>query len=230
MIQRANSDSATLGLMLSGGLDSAILLVQLVREGYCVQPFYVSAGCQWEAAERAAIDRLLLELDDAKIGALVEFAMPVNDLFARHWSLTGVGVPDETTSDEAVFLPARNPLLLLKPALWCGENNIGRLALATLADNPFSDATPEFCQLFAELVESSTGQAIEIVQPFADRTKQEILRQAIDFPFELTFSCLAPQNGKHCGCCNKCAERANALRMMPCGDATRYTRVTAATF
>lgn len=230
MIQRANSDSSTIGLMLSGGLDSAILLVQLLREGRRVQPFYVSTGCQWEASERAAIERLLGVLDDSNVCPVVELKMPVDDLFAHHWSQTGEGVPGESTPDEAVYLPARNPLLLLKPALWCGEHNIGQLALATLAANPFPDATPEFCTLFEQLIESSTGHTVEIVQPFADFSKQEILRQTPQFPIHLTFSCLAPQSGEHCGCCNKCEERASALRALPSGDATPYAAFTSATY
>jgi len=47
------------GLLLSGGLDSAILLGCLVEQGHEVQPFYVRCGLIWEQAEQAAVGRFL---------------------------------------------------------------------------------------------------------------------------------------------------------------------------
>ncbi len=230
MIQRASGNATTIGLMLSGGLDSALLLMKLLRDGYRVQPFYVAAGCQWELAERAAINRLLADLASLEVCPIVDFAMPSDDLYGCHWSLTGLDVPDETTTDEAVFLPGRNPLLLLKPALWCGMHGITQLAVATLADNPFPDATSDFCQHFQAVIEIATGKQLEIVRPFAKQRKAEILTREIDFPHRLTFSCLAPQDGLHCGSCNKCAERKRALQTLPGGDPTQYASTSLVSF
>ena len=69
---------------------------------------------------------------------LVQLEMPLRDLYGSHWSMTGAQVPDDHTPDEAVFLPGRNPLLLIKPALWCLTHGVGQLALATLAAEPVS--------------------------------------------------------------------------------------------
>jgi 7-cyano-7-deazaguanine synthase len=38
----------------------------------------------------------------------------------------------------------------------------------------------------------------------------------------LTFSCLAPQGRRHCGRCNKCAERKRAFRQAGIPDPTKY--------
>ncbi|MCD4728936.1 MAG: 7-cyano-7-deazaguanine synthase, partial [Pirellulales bacterium] len=43
-------------------------------------------------------------------------------------------------------------------------------------------------------------------------------------PLELTFSCLSPVAGLHCGRCNKCAERQEAFRSLEMHDPTRYAR------
>ncbi len=230
MIQCASGNATTIGLMLSGGLDSALLLMKLVQDGYRVQPFYVAAGCQWEIEERAAIDRLLADLSSLDVSPIVDFAMPSEDLYGCHWSLTGLDVPDETTADEAVFLPGRNPLLLLKPALWCGTHGIGQLAVATLADNPFPDATSEFCRHFQAVIEIATGKPLEIVRPFAEKRKAEILSLEFGSAHQLTFSCLDPQNGLHCGGCNKCAERNRALQTLPGGDPTQYANASLVSF
>lgn len=234
MIQRATTAAMTTGLMLSGGLDSTALLVKLLRSGQRVQPFYVSTGCRWESAERAAIDRLLDEIGSADVCPavdlcpVVDLAMPVDDLFSSHWSMTGLEVPDDTTTDDAVFLPGRNPLLLLKPALWCGKHQIETLAIATLSNNPFADASPHFFESFEAVIKTATSKNIEIVRPFAEQSKAEILELLADLPHQLTISCLSPQNDQHCGRCNKCAERARALQLIPGGDSTPYASTTSA--
>jgi len=134
---------STMGLLLSGGLDSAILLFQLLAHDWQVRPFYIRTGCVWQGEELQAVRRLLAALRQPGLLPLVELDLPLEDLYAGHWSMTGQAVPDGTTSDEAVFLPGRNPLLLVKPAVWCAMHGISQLALATLAANPFGDATPE---------------------------------------------------------------------------------------
>ena len=228
MITRAARCEA-IGLMLSGGLDSAILLAHLLEQDRRVQPFYVSTGCVWEAAERAAVGRYLAQLDDPAVAPLIDFSIPAAELYGEHWSLTGENVPDESTPDEAVELPGRNPLLLLQPMLWCGQHGVAQLAMATLSCNPFADATPEFFDQFGRAVALGTGASVEVVRPFEDMTKADVLALAVDLPLHLTFSCLAPRGGLHCGRCNKCAERARALRSLPTGDPTNYASNFAAT-
>lgn len=212
----------TIGLMFSGGVDSAILLAHLLERGHRVQPIYVAMGCAWDVAERHAVDRFVNGLAEEAILPVVDLAMPVGDLYGDHWSITSQGVPDESTPDEAVFLWGRNPLLLVKPVLWCQQNDIAELALGTLASNPFADASEEFLEQFAAALSTATETRVSIRQPLAGRTKSQILALGAQLPLGLTFSCLAPDAGRHCGRCNKCAERALALASLPDGDPTLY--------
>lgn len=221
--------SEPIGLMLSGGLDSAVLLSFLLNRGHRVQPFYVNTGCRWESVELSAADRLICALDTNQIDPLVTLDMPADDLYGEHWSTTGDCVPGADSCDSAVQLPARNPLLLLKPLIWCGQHGVAKLAIATLFDNPFDDATPEFFHLFQASIAVGTGAAVEILRPFENLTKAEVLEHETELPLHLTFSCLAPQNGMHCGDCNKCAERARSLQSLPFGDPTAYARGVATT-
>jgi len=218
----------TIGLLASGGVDSAILLATLLDGGNRVQPIYVSMGCAWDSSERQALNKIINYLENDAILPIVDLAMPVDDLYGDHWSIDGHGVPDESTSDEAVYLWGRNPLLLLKPVLWCQQNDISELALGTLASNPFADASEEFLEQFAETLVMATGKRVAIRQPLAGRTKTQILAIESQLPLELTFSCLAPVKGKHCGRCNKCAERSRALSSLPNGDPTPYADVVQA--
>jgi 7-cyano-7-deazaguanine synthase len=209
------------GLLLSGGIDSAVLLDQLLRRS-CVVPFYVRTGCVWDDCELFAVQRFLTAMADERLANLVVLEMPLADLYGEHWSISGENVPDDQTPDEAVFMPGRNPLLLIKPVLWCQRHGIRRLALATLENNPFDDATPEFFARFEEMIDQATSYRVEIVRPFERLHKRQVIELGRHLPLELTFSCLAPTGGLHCGQCNKCAERQLAFRQIELADKTRY--------
>jgi 7-cyano-7-deazaguanine synthase len=210
------------GLLLSGGVDSAVLLDQLLRRGWLVKPFYVRFGCIWEQCELAAIERFLAAVARQDLSELVIIDMPLADLYGDHWSMTGANVPDDTSPDEAVYLPGRNPLLLVKPALWCSMHGIEHLAMALLANNPFDDATPEFFAEFEAMIGLATGRRVQIVRPFERLSKSQVMEMGKQLPLQLTFSCLSPVAGVHCGRCNKCAERRVAFQRAGIADATTY--------
>lgn len=228
MISR--SKSSAVGLLLSGGLDSAILLGQLIAGGREVQPFYIRAGLFWERHELAATERLVAHYQAAaqaagqavRVRPLVVLEMPLTDVYDDHWSITGRGVPDGSTPDEAVYLPGRNALLLIKAAVWCSLNGIDELALAPLGSNPFSDATAEFFDGFQAVINVATAGNLVLSRPFAPLHKTDVMRIGREFPLGLTFSCIAPVGEHHCGRCNKCAERRHAFASAALDDPTVY--------
>jgi 7-cyano-7-deazaguanine synthase len=147
--------------------------------------------------------------------------MPVADIYADHWSLRG-DVPDDKTPDEAVYVPGRNVLLLSKALLWCHLHDVGTLAMASLSANPFPDATKEFLTNFARVVNEATGGKVQIVRPYAELKKADVIARGRELPLEWTLSCLAPVDGLHCGRCNKCAERRHAFAAAGIQDRVRY--------
>jgi len=212
------------GLLLSGGLDSAVLLAHLAERGHFVQPFYIRAQLTWEAAELSAVRQFLEKLASPAVAPLVVLDLPVRDMYGEHWSLTGTGVPDEETPDEAVYLPGRNLLLVMKAALWCQLHGIRRLALAVLSSNPFPDATPEFFANLQSTLQLGVGEPLEILRPFSGLKKADVIQLGHAAPLELTFSCIDPVDGLHCGACNKCAERKGAFAAVGLPDHTRYAK------
>ena len=219
-----NSD-ATVGLLLSGGLDSAILLGHLLATGHQVRPIYVRSHLRWEDAELSAVRQFLAALKSSRLADLVTLELPLDDVYGNHWSLTGHEVPEAGSPDDAVYLPGRNALLLIKPAIWCRLHGIEQLALAVLATNPFSDATPEFFAEFEAALARASGGPARLLRPFAHFTKRQVMELGHGLPLELTFSCIAPVDGLHCGRCNKCAERIEAFRVIGADDPTRYRNV-----
>ena len=224
---RSGAENSTIGVMLSGGLDSSILLGHLLREGHPVRPFYVQSQLVWQPAELAALGRFLGRIAEVfcRLQPLIVLELPLADLYAGHWSLTGRNPPDARSADDAVYLPGRNALLLLKASLWCQLHGIEQLAIGVLGTNPFTDATAEFFDAFEAVLARSTGSPLRVIRPLAGLTKCQVMKLGRGLPLELTFSCIAPISGLHCGQCNKCAERMAAFRIVDWPDPTPYARV-----
>ncbi len=211
-----------IGLLLSGGLDSCILLGDLVRRGYQVLPIYVDCGLIWQKAELHWLRRFLQALDRKGVEPLVCLEMPLSDVYRDHWSLTGNGVPDADSPDSAVYLPGRNALLLVKAALCCRREGIDDLALGVLGTSPFADAKPGFFSPFAAAMSAALDANLRIHAPFAEANKREIMLLGRDLPLKWTFSCIAPLRELHCGRCNKCLERQRAFQQVGLEDPTEY--------
>jgi 7-cyano-7-deazaguanine synthase len=173
--------------------------------------------------------RFLAAIATPELDELVLLHQPVDDLFSDHWSLTGDEVPDADSPDEAMFLPGRNPLLLVKARMWCAQNEIDTLALGALASNPFLDASDAFLATFGEALNLTGMRQVRLTKPLAARDKRSWMLWGSQLPLELTFSCVHPTNGLHCGRCNKCAERHAAFQLADCRDPTQYASSLPAT-
>jgi 7-cyano-7-deazaguanine synthase len=218
--------SYRVAVLVSGGLDSAVLVGDLANQGREVWPLFVRAGLQWEEQELAHLRKFLAAIVRPNLHELVVLHQPVSDLYGEHWSLTGEKVPDAESPDAAVYLPGRNLLLLLQGLLWCHLHHVPRIALAVLKGNPFPDASGAFFDQFAAAVNLGVGDGLKIERPYAGLSKAEVVARGAALPLQWTLSCLQPQNGVHCGACNKCAERRKAFRAAGVLDPTQYARVT----
>ena len=216
-------------VLFSGGLDSAVLLAEEAALGD-VQPIYVSAGLAWEAAERAFVSALLAETPAGRIRPLASLTVDMRDVYrSTHWSVEG-RPPAYHTPDEDVYLPGRNIILLGKAGVYCAAAGIDRLAIGTLAHNPFPDATPEFRSAMARALSLGLAHALRIDAPFAHVGKAEVISRgvALGVPFELTLSCMnpvvsdRPLRARHCGACSKCRERHDAFVEAGVVDPTAY--------
>ena len=214
--------SNPLAVLVSGGLDSAILLAEAGRARPAVHPLYIRAGLVWEAAELAHLQRFLAAIHCPTVKPLHILELPIADVYGDHWSITGRGVPGADTPDDAVFLPGRNVLLLSKALIWCHLNGVPELALAPLGSNPFPDATPEFFDDFAALVSTAVSGNVVVIRPYAELHKADVLRRGVGLPLGETFSCIRPIHGTHCGRCNKCFERQEGFRAAAVPDPTSY--------
>lgn len=210
-------------LLLSGGLDSSLLLDSLLKQRQYVAPIYIRCGLKWEKTELYWLNRFLKTLDSSYLEALEIVDIPLHSVYRSHWSVSGRGVPGFDSLDEAVFLPGRNLLLLSIAAIHAVERDFSTVTLGILKGNPFGDATPRFFSQLASCFKQALSKSVRILTPLRRSSKPQLIKAAAyGFPFAFTFSCLRPQGHRHCGRCNKCAERQRAFRQAHVPDPTNY--------
>lgn len=225
-------------VLLSGGLDSAVLLAH-ESQSADVYPVYVSTGLAWEPAELAKLAALVTApVFHQRLRPLrrVEFSM--RDVYApTHWAVRGMP-PAYDTPDEDVYLVGRNLVLLTKAGVIAASTHASRIVLGTLANNPFPDATAEFFSAMARALSLGLNHSIDVATPLAMMHKEEVilLGHRLGVPFELTLSCMNPQMPEeagstgalpmHCGLCSKCRERRDAFVAAGVVDPTPYAHAS----
>jgi 7-cyano-7-deazaguanine synthase len=218
-----NSQPDTTAVLLSAGLDSAVLAAAEAQTR-TVQPVYVSAGLAWENQELHALDRLLAAPAFRPCLPAARLTFTATDLYpATHWAIRGEP-PAFDTPDEDVYLTGRNVMLLSKAAIYCAQHRIDRVAIGPLAGNPFPDATPQFFAAMAQALSLGLAHPLAIDTPFVSKEKSDVIRLGVELgvPLELTLSCMNPRGGLHCGQCSKCRERRDAFHDAGVADPTRY--------
>lgn len=224
MLSEALKEGQETAVLCSGGLDSVVLAADEARRAR-VQPLYVRTGLAWEAAEEAALTRLLAApVFGDRVLAPVRLELSMRDVYPPdHWAIRGVP-PVYDTPDRDVYLVGRNIVLLAKASVFCVERRITRIALGLLAGNPFPDATPDFFAAMGRALSLGLSHDLVIDAPFTHLRKADVIKLGVTLgvPLELTLSCMKPVAGCHCGECSKCRERRDAFAEAGVADRTAY--------
>jgi 7-cyano-7-deazaguanine synthase len=210
-----------ISVLASGGLDSSVLIAKLAADAE-VYPIYVRCGFAWEEMELKGLQSFLDALDNRNVMPTTVLSAPTSVLYGDHWSVTGARVPAADEPDENTYLPGRNILLISLAAIWCSTHGVSRIAIGSLGNNPFPDATPDFFETFARVLSMGLGHNVRIEAPLKGFHKEDLIKQFKDLPLELTLTCMAPKGSQHCGQCNKCFERQQAFEKAGVVDRTIY--------
>jgi 7-cyano-7-deazaguanine synthase len=219
MVWRNNVDR--IAVLASGGLDSSVLLADEAKSAV-VFPIYVRCGLAWEDEEWKALNAFVKALNSPNVMRPTTLSVPVAPMYGDHWSVGANGVPGAEEPDTSVFLPGRNILLIGLAAVWCSTHKVDCVGIGSLGGNPFPDASLDFFQTFASALSTGLDHHVKVKASFRDLHKSAVIRRFEHLPLQLTLSCMAPANGRHCGQCNKCSERQVAFERSGVVDITDY--------
>ncbi len=218
----ANDQGQAAAVLVSGGVESAALLAEALKAYERVYPLYVRKGLHWEKAELALLKRLLGYFRRDELAPLAVLSVPVAALYGSHWSMGPSRIPSARAPDSAVYLPGRNLLLLSLGGLFCALRKIPTLWIGILKGNPFHDARASFFHQTEGLLTATLNFPLRIAAPFRELTKGQVISRWPGLPWEKTISCLRPTGVKHCGRCQKCAERKRGFKEAGVADPARF--------
>ena len=212
-------------LIYSGGLDSTVLLFELLAQGHEVLCLSVDYG-----------QRHRKELEHAlRICQSVQAPHRFADLSGCRALLAGssqtsddIDVPEGHYADENMKLtvvPNRNMIMLSVAIGWAVS--VGADAVAYAAHNGdhaiYPDCREEFAEGMAQVAMLCDWRGIELLRPFVHMSKGDVVKRGaeLDVPFLDTWSCYKGLRF-HCGKCGTCVERKEAFAEAGVGDPTLY--------
>jgi 7-cyano-7-deazaguanine synthase len=212
-------------VVLSGGMDSAVLLADLIDGGHSVAALSIDYGqrhrrelafaallaehyhVEWRCADLSALRPLLGGSSQTSDDVAVPYG---------HYAA-------ETMKQTVV--PNRNMLLLSVAGAWAISQRADVIAYAAHAGDHaiYPDCRPAFVEACAKTLALADWHRVGLLHPFITWTKADICRRGADLgvPFALTYSCYEGQ-AEHCGQCGTCVERREAFVLAGVSDPTPY--------
>lgn len=215
-------------VLLSGGMDSAVVLALARSQGFDCFALSVAYG-QRHVAELAAARGI------ASMFGACEYKTVDVDLRAIGGSaLTAeIAVPEHGGSGIPVtYVPARNTILLAIGLGWAevvGADNLF-CGVNAVDYSGYPDCRPDFIEAFERLANLATKAAVEghrlqVNAPLIGMTKADIVREGrrLGVDFAMTVSCYrADDQGRACRHCDACRLRSQGFESAGVNDPTRY--------
>ncbi|KFN51223.1 7-cyano-7-deazaguanine synthase QueC [Arenimonas composti] len=225
-------------VLVSGGMDSAVVLALAREAGFACHALSVSYGqrhtSELQAAARVAaamgaVEHKVVTVDLRAIGGsalTADIAVPEHDAGER----LDEGIP-------VTYVPARNTIMLSIALGWaevlgaddlfCGVNAVDY--------SGYPDCRPEFIAAFERLANLATKTGVtraaagepglQVHAPLMRMSKADIAREGtrLGVDFAQTVSCYqADGDGRACGRCDACRLRAAGFADAGLPDPTRY--------
>ncbi len=214
-------------VILSGGMDSATVLALAVKthgkENVLTLTFNYSSKHNAQENEFARLLAHHYGVPNTKID------LPfVNDLFKSDLLQSGGDIPEGHYADPSMkrtVVPFRNGIMLAIAAGYAESKDAKFLYLGAHAGDHavYPDCRAEWTKAMSEAIRLGGYLGVELLSPFVHVSKTDIARlgQALEVPYELTYSCYKGGE-KHCGLCGTCFERKEAFRESGVYDPTEY--------
>ena len=202
-------------VLLSGGLDSSVVLSICHKKGYKIDAISFDYGqrhkielenAKWQAKHFNCNKHKIFKIDFYGGSALTDnIEVPVN----RSVECIPEKIP-------ITYVPSRNLVFLSYACGYAEVNDIDHIFLGVnaLDYSGYPDCRKEFINGFENLINLSTKKGLEgvkfkICTPLIDMTKKEIvmLGKKNNVNFSMTLSCYNPKNSVVCGKCDSCLLR-----------------------
>jgi 7-cyano-7-deazaguanine synthase len=191
-------------LLLSGGVDSAVLLAECVATGECPLCLSIEYGQRHQREVRAAVEL-------ARHYGCGHEIMSLDPVLFRGSFLTGGGNPDGDSSGANTVVPGRNLAFLGLAVALAASRHLDSVLFAAHAGDAevYLDCRSNF--LTAVRFAAQCAYRINVRAPFLHLSKRQIVERGreLGVPFDLTWSCYSGGETP-CGACGACVGRREA--------------------
>ncbi|TXR49466.1 7-cyano-7-deazaguanine synthase [Phyllobacterium endophyticum] len=211
---------------LSGGIDSTVVLHELITEGHRVRAFYVDFAKESNVRELSAAKKLAIDFD---IPIEIINGKGIKDLqigyvSAEHLSTDEMDIKGAEISGTTAI--SGFTVLMSMTLLHTQLINYDQAAFGLISEQALQ--RPRVFEVGAKLEEAQallnpSAPPVSIIFPLQNATKPDVIRRgaAVRVKFEQTWSCLRGEL-IHCGVCPQCQSRKQALVAAGVADPTRY--------
>lgn len=205
--------------LLSGGIDSTVLMFHLRRNGAELKAIGINYGQNHvkeldfatQSAKKANIDFNIIDISDIK-KCLLNNSLTTND---EKFSDIGADT----------IVPNRNMIFLSIAAGYAFSLKYDTIAIAAHQGDyiVYPDCRPAYFNALERALNYGYWQQIKIMTPFINLVKTNIIQEGsrLEVPFELTRSCYK-DGSYHCGKCGACIERKLAFKEAGINDPVTY--------
>jgi len=211
--------------VVSGGLDSTVLLYWLLDQGHDVRALSVNYG-QRHITELAYAKKMCKRL--SIVHEVADLSLISNLLGRSSQTDPLLPVPEGHYAEESMKLtvvPNRNALMLSVATAWAISMKADNVAYGAHAGDHtiYPDCRAVFASAMDVVMRIADWHEVGLLRPFVNKTKAEIVSigAGLSVPFECTWSCYNGRD-KHCSVCGTCVERREAFRLAGVEDPTEY--------
>ncbi|HWV46442.1 MAG TPA: 7-cyano-7-deazaguanine synthase QueC [Nitrospira sp.] len=227
MAHRSQGASFKALVIASGGLDSTVAAVEMIRRGYEVELIHFEYGSRAQGPEVAAVTAIA-----ARLGVtLTRFPLPVYKPADSPLLRESNGVAKGESGAEFAheWVPARNLILMSVATAYAEANGFDTIVLGNNLEEAgaYPDNEPEFVRRFSDLLPFAVGvnKRMRVEMPVGNLMKHEIVAMGLEIgaPLDLTWSCYHAHD-KHCGDCGPCFMRKTAFEINNQKEVIEYER------
>jgi len=224
----AQDNSSGAVVLLSGGLDSTVLVHHVTRTLGRAPVHALSYRYGQRHARELACARWQAEAAGVAARHVVDLAF-LGDLLRPGSALIdgGADVPDlaeldpDQLTQPPTYVPHRNLMLLAVAAAYAEAQGFQDVFYGAQAQDEYGywDCTAAFLERTNTVLALNRGLAVTVHAPFLTKKKAEVVAMGLDLgvDFAHTWSCY--RGGENaCGACPTCVERRNAFRAVGVED------------
>lgn len=209
----------------SGGIDSSVLVAQLLKEGHSVRCVAFSYGSKHNTYELDAMRWL------CKFFGLPYRIFDLNSIFScMDSSLLNntAPIPEghyESPEMKKTIVPGRNMIFasILTGVAESSHSQAIALGIHQGDHVVYPDCRPKFALFMNQAIQAATDYKIKLITPFINLNKSTIVKlgNELKVPFGLTRTCYKDQLIA-CGKCGSCVERLEAFEQNGLKDPITY--------